>query len=47
MALAAELRLWVVLGSADPLTPPHWPHTPGATTPAGGWLVAVRRSRVR
>src|SRR3954468_23077704 len=26
MALAAELRLWVVLGSAHPLTPPHWPH---------------------
>lgn len=24
--LAAELRLWVVLGSAHPLTPPHWPH---------------------
>ncbi|OLV18172.1 hydrolase [Deinococcus marmoris] len=26
MALAAELRLWVVLGSAHPLTPPRWPH---------------------
>ncbi|MER7244324.1 carbon-nitrogen hydrolase family protein [Kribbella sp. NPDC000426] len=26
VALAAELRLWVVLGSAHPLTPPHWPH---------------------
>jgi predicted amidohydrolase len=26
IALAAELRLWVVLGSAHPLTPPHWPH---------------------
>ncbi|WP_309569701.1 carbon-nitrogen hydrolase family protein [Deinococcus sp.] len=26
MALAAELKLWVVLGSAHPLTPPHWPH---------------------
>ncbi|MFI6830966.1 carbon-nitrogen hydrolase family protein [Kribbella sp. NPDC050241] len=26
MALAAELRLWVVLGSAHPLTPPHRPH---------------------
>ena len=25
-ALAAELRLWVVLGSAHPLTPPHRPH---------------------
>ena len=25
-ALAAELRLWVVLGSAHELTPPHWPH---------------------
>jgi predicted amidohydrolase len=24
--LAGELRLWVVLGSAHPLTPPHWPH---------------------
>ncbi|HJP96084.1 MAG TPA: carbon-nitrogen hydrolase family protein [Candidatus Saccharimonadales bacterium] len=26
MALAAELHLWVVLGSAHQLTPPHWPH---------------------
>lgn len=26
MALAAELKLWVVLGSAHPLTPPHWSH---------------------
>lgn len=26
MALAAELKLWVVLGSAHELTPPHWPH---------------------
>jgi hypothetical protein len=26
MRLAAELKLWVVLGSAHPLTPPHWPH---------------------
>jgi predicted amidohydrolase len=26
MALAAELKIWVVLGSAHPLTPPHWPH---------------------
>ena len=26
MALAVELRLWVVLGSAHPLTPPHRPH---------------------
>jgi predicted amidohydrolase len=26
MALAAELRIWVVLGSAHPLTPPHRPH---------------------
>ncbi len=26
MALAAKLNLWVVLGSAHPLTPPHWPH---------------------
>ncbi|TDD11991.1 carbon-nitrogen hydrolase family protein [Kribbella turkmenica] len=26
MALAKELRLWVVLGSAHPLTPPHRPH---------------------
>ncbi|WP_295816686.1 carbon-nitrogen hydrolase family protein [uncultured Deinococcus sp.] len=26
MALAAALKLWVVLGSAHPLTPPHWPH---------------------
>ncbi len=26
MALAAELKLWVVLGSAHPLTLPHWPH---------------------
>jgi predicted amidohydrolase len=24
--LAAELRMWVVLGSAHPLTPPHRPH---------------------
>ena len=24
--LAAELRLWTVLGSVHPLTPPHWPH---------------------
>ncbi|TCO46123.1 putative amidohydrolase [Kribbella antiqua] len=26
MALAAELKVWVVLGSAHPLTPPHRPH---------------------
>jgi predicted amidohydrolase len=26
MELAAELKIWVVLGSAHPLTPPHWPH---------------------
>lgn len=26
-ALAAELGIWVVLGSAHPLTPPHRPHT--------------------
>jgi predicted amidohydrolase len=26
MKLAAKLKLWVVLGSAHPLTPPHWPH---------------------
>ena len=26
IALAAELRIWVVLGSAHPLTPPHRPH---------------------
>ena len=26
MALASELKLWVVLGSAHPLTAPHWPH---------------------
>jgi len=26
MKLAATLKLWVVLGSAHQLTPPHWPH---------------------
>jgi predicted amidohydrolase len=26
MKLAAELKMWVVLGSAHPLTPPNWPH---------------------
>jgi predicted amidohydrolase len=26
MNLAAELKIWVVLGSAHPLTEPHWPH---------------------
>lgn len=26
MKLAASLKIWVVLGSAHPLTPPHWPH---------------------
>lgn len=26
MALAAKLKIWVVLGSAHPITPPHWPH---------------------
>lgn len=26
MKLAASLKLWVVLGSAHPLTPPNWPH---------------------
>lgn len=26
MELAAELKIWVVLGSAHPLTAPHWPH---------------------
>lgn len=25
-ALAADLGVWVVLGSAHPLTPPRWPH---------------------
>ncbi len=25
-ALAGELGIWVVLGSAHPLTPPRWPH---------------------
>lgn len=25
-ALAGELGIWVVLGSAHPLTPPNWPH---------------------
>lgn len=25
-ALAGELGIWVVLGSAHPLTPPQWPH---------------------
>ena len=25
-ALAGELGIWVVLGSAHPLTQPHWPH---------------------
>lgn len=27
-SLAGELGIWVVLGSAHPLTPPHWPHWP-------------------
>ena len=26
MLLAAELKIWVVLGSAHALTPPRWPH---------------------
>jgi predicted amidohydrolase len=26
MQLAGELKIWVVLGSSHPLTPPHWPH---------------------
>lgn len=26
IALAAQLKIWVVLGSAHRLTPPHWPH---------------------
>lgn len=26
MTLAKQLKLWVVLGSAHPLTPPQWPH---------------------
>ncbi|MBI1281612.1 MAG: carbon-nitrogen hydrolase family protein [Anaerolineaceae bacterium] len=26
IALAAQLKIWVILGSAHPLTPPHWPH---------------------
>lgn len=26
IVLAKDLQLWVVLGSAHPLTPPHWPH---------------------
>lgn len=26
MTLAAKLKIWVVLGSAHPLTPPNWPH---------------------
>lgn len=26
MQLAKRLNIWVVVGSAHPLTPPHWPH---------------------
>lgn len=26
MTFAAKLKIWVVLGSSHPLTPPHWPH---------------------
>jgi predicted amidohydrolase len=26
IVLAARLKMWVVLGSAHQLTPPHWPH---------------------
>jgi len=38
-ALAAELGLWVVLGSAHPLTPPHRPHNSLYVISAEGRLV--------
>lgn len=38
-ALAAELSLWVVLGSAHPLTPPHRPHNSMYVISGDGRLV--------
>src|SRR6478672_10418456 len=38
-ALAGELGIWVVLGSAHPLTAPHWPHNSLYVISDGGKLV--------
>ncbi len=46
MALAAELRLWVVLGSAHPLTPPRWPHNSLYVISDGGELVTRYDKRI-
>ena len=40
MALAKQLQLWVVLGSAHPLTPPHWPHNSLYIISAEGELIS-------
>jgi predicted amidohydrolase len=37
--LAAELGMWVVMGSAHPLTPPHRPHNSLYVISDRGWVV--------
>lgn len=46
MTLAAELRLWVVLGSAHPLTPPRWPHNSLYVISDEGRLVTRHDKRI-
>ncbi len=44
--LAAELGVWVVLGSAHPLTPPHWPHNSLYVISDRGQVVARYDKRI-
>lgn len=46
MTLAANLKLWVVLGSAHPLTLPHRPHNSLYVISAGGHLVTRYDKRI-
>jgi predicted amidohydrolase len=46
MALAADLGLWVVLGSAHPLTPPRWPHNSLYVISAEGQVVTRYDKRI-
>lgn len=45
-ALAAELSIWVVLGSAHPLTPPHRPHNSMYVITDEGRLVSRYDKRI-
>ncbi|HSX31061.1 MAG TPA: carbon-nitrogen hydrolase family protein [Candidatus Saccharimonadales bacterium] len=46
MRLAAQLKIWVVLGSAHPLTPPHWPHNSLYVISDAGELVTRYDKRI-